>query len=185
MAGKTVELGVKVATTADVDAFDRVATSAAAMGDAVDGAATKADGAASRLDAISGSAENLDDRAGRATGALGALSAGFELVGAEKYAGALQGAAMATDFASGVGQAYNLVLELESVKRVKAVATSTAHRAATIAQSAATKAAAAGQWLLNAALTANPIGIVVVAVAALVGTWSTAPARPAAPPSSS
>lgn len=32
-----------------------------------------------------------------------------------------------------------------------------------------TKAAAAGQWLLNAAMTANPIGLVVVAIAALVG----------------
>jgi len=33
----------------------------------------------------------------------------------------------------------------------------------------ATKAAAAAQWLLNAALNANPIGLVVVAIAALVG----------------
>ena len=32
----------------------------------------------------------------------------------------------------------------------------------------ATKAAAAGQWLLNAAMSANPIGIVVIAIAALV-----------------
>lgn len=35
-------------------------------------------------------------------------------------------------------------------------------------QNIATKAAAAGQWLLNAALTANPIGIVIVAIGALV-----------------
>lgn len=39
---------------------------------------------------------------------------------------------------------------------------------ATIAQNVATKAAAAGQWLLNAAMSANPIGIVVIAIAALV-----------------
>lgn len=39
---------------------------------------------------------------------------------------------------------------------------------ATIAQTVATEAATAGQWLMNAALTANPIGIVVVAIAALV-----------------
>src|SRR5699024_10931511 len=31
-----------------------------------------------------------------------------------------------------------------------------------------TKAAAAAQWLLNAAMSANPIGLVVVAIAALV-----------------
>lgn len=39
---------------------------------------------------------------------------------------------------------------------------------ATNAQAFATKAAAAGQWLYNAALSANPIGIVVVAIAGLV-----------------
>lgn len=43
-----------------------------------------------------------------------------------------------------------------------------ASTAATIAQNVATKAAAAGQWLLNAAMSANPIGIVVIAIAALV-----------------
>lgn len=40
--------------------------------------------------------------------------------------------------------------------------------AATVAGTVASKAAAAGQWLLNAALTANPIGLVVVGIAALV-----------------
>lgn len=41
-------------------------------------------------------------------------------------------------------------------------------RAKTLAVSAATKVWAGVQWLLNAALTANPIGIIVVAIAALV-----------------
>jgi murein DD-endopeptidase MepM/ murein hydrolase activator NlpD len=44
----------------------------------------------------------------------------------------------------------------------------TASRAAMIAASVASKAVTAAQWLLNAALTANPIGIVVVAIAGLV-----------------
>lgn len=51
------------------------------------------------------------------------------------------------------------------------VASTVATAAATVAQlaaSAATKAWAAGQWLLNAALTANPIGLVVAGIAALV-----------------
>jgi TP901 family phage tail tape measure protein len=42
-----------------------------------------------------------------------------------------------------------------------------ASTAATIAQSAATKASAAAQWLLNAAMTANPIGLIIVGIAAL------------------
>ena len=43
-----------------------------------------------------------------------------------------------------------------------------AMKAAQIAVSAASKAWAAAQWLVNAALTANPIGIVIVVLAALV-----------------
>lgn len=40
---------------------------------------------------------------------------------------------------------------------------------ATFAASTASRVAAAGQWLLNAALSANPIGIIIVAITALVG----------------
>lgn len=54
---------------------------------------------------------------------------------------------------------------IEIAKVTKAM---TLLRVATIAQNVATKAAAAGQWLLNAAMSANPIGIVVIAIAALV-----------------
>lgn len=43
-----------------------------------------------------------------------------------------------------------------------------AQRVATVAGSAATKAAAAAQWLFNAAMSANPIGLIIAAIAALV-----------------
>ena len=43
-----------------------------------------------------------------------------------------------------------------------------AHRAVTIASIAIAKAATAAQWLWNAALTANPIGLVIAAIAGLV-----------------
>jgi Mg2+ and Co2+ transporter CorA len=43
-----------------------------------------------------------------------------------------------------------------------------AQKAAIIASTVATKAAAVGQWLLNAAINANPIGLLVIGVAALV-----------------
>jgi phage-related protein len=52
--------------------------------------------------------------------------------------------------------------------RARAVVTTVAHKVATIASSAATKAAAAAQWLLNAAMTANPIGLIIIAIIALV-----------------
>lgn len=50
---------------------------------------------------------------------------------------------------------------------VRATVASVANRVATIAASVATRAWAAGQWLLNAALSANPIGLVIAAIAAL------------------
>lgn len=50
----------------------------------------------------------------------------------------------------------------------KDLAIRAAHATATLAMNVASKAAAAGQWLLNAAMSANPIALVVIAVAALV-----------------
>ena len=52
--------------------------------------------------------------------------------------------------------------------RARAVVVTTAQRAATLAQAAASKIATGAQWLLNAALNANPIALVVIAIAALV-----------------
>ena len=52
--------------------------------------------------------------------------------------------------------------------RARSAAAMVAQRVALVATTVATRAAAAGQWLLNAAMTANPIGIVVVALVALV-----------------
>jgi len=50
-----------------------------------------------------------------------------------------------------------------------AAAATTRGTFATLAASAAARVAAAGQWLLNAALSANPIGIIILAITALVG----------------
>ncbi|MDV2988576.1 MAG: phage tail tape measure protein [Dehalogenimonas sp.] len=61
----------------------------------------------------------------------------------------------------------------KTIALVAAKAAWIAHTAATVAASAASKAAAAAQWLLNAALSANPIGLVVIAIAALVAAFVT------------
>lgn len=52
--------------------------------------------------------------------------------------------------------------------RTRATAAMVAQKVAMVATSAATKAAAAAQWLLNAAMSANPIMLVVLAIAAVV-----------------
>lgn len=54
---------------------------------------------------------------------------------------------------------------------VRDTAVKAANRVATVAANVATKAWAAGQWLLNAALSANPIGIVIAVIAGLVAAF--------------
>lgn len=54
------------------------------------------------------------------------------------------------------------------VAQKRSIVSTIAARVAAVATSVATKAWAAGQWLLNAALTANPIGLIVLAIVALV-----------------
>lgn len=165
-----VELAIRLTADASdaATAFDSAGSSALGMANDVETASRKADAAADKLGSVGESADEMASKSSKATGALGALSAGFELVGAEKYAESLQGAAMATDFLSGVGDSLNLVMELQIVQTARAKAAALAHAVVQRAQAAASKAMAAAQWLVNAAMAANPIGLVVVAVIALV-----------------
>lgn len=129
---------------------------------------TASDQAAKGLSRVGDSAESLDDKGSKATDSLGALSSGFELVGLDGYAAGLQSAAMATDFLSGVGTGLNLLMELQSVQFLKAKAAAIAHG---VAQKAAALGAAVwtgAQWLLNAALAANPIVLIILAIIALI-----------------
>jgi uncharacterized protein YjbJ (UPF0337 family) len=58
-------------------------------------------------------------------------------------------------------------METQAVKMIAAKVAAVGHAVATGAQSAATAVATGAQWALNAALNANPIGLVVLAIAAL------------------
>lgn len=170
MAGSaTVDITLTADTTKAEQGFESAAAAAGKLGSAVDDAGAKVDTGASRIAGAADAADALDSKSAAATGALGALSSGFELIGAEGAAQGLQSAAMATDFFSGAGQAANLVLQTQAGLWIKNAAATIKNTVATTAQSVATKAAAAAQWLLNAALNANPIGLVIAAVALLVG----------------
>lgn len=118
--------------------------------------------------------------------ALGVIAAGGAMIGFAKgfkdvSAGAAAGASAATRFGSAVRLNVGVMrmwaaAQLASARAsVAAAAAATRAKVATIAQAAATrvvaaatKAWAAVQWLLNAAMTANPIGLVVVAIGALI-----------------
>lgn len=147
-------------------AFDRVGESAKGMGSDVGTAAKGFD----KLDKASGSLE----RAGRGlrdafTGTQDAMKATGAIMRGDfsPQTFLLAGAAIA-DLAGAFG---DLIIPM-----VRATASLVAHRTAMIAHAvasatvtAATKTWAAIQWVLNAALTANPIGIIIVAIGLLVG----------------
>lgn len=148
MATRTTTLALEVvADLGDAPAdFGRIETAAAAAATAVDKMQAATDGASEGIGRVAGAAEGLDSTSAAATGALGALSSGFELVGADKAAAGLQKAAQATDFLSGVGQAAALAQK---------------------GQAAATAVLTGAQGALNAVMAANPIALVVLAVVAL------------------
>jgi hypothetical protein len=91
------------------------------------------------------------------------------------YARAVAGAAkgtvsLAKSLAGGIANLGKqaAAYAVATAKTVAHTAATLAHRAAALAVAGAQKAWAAAQWLLNAAMSANPIGLVIAAVAALV-----------------
>ena len=64
--------------------------------------------------------------------------------------------------------AYNSALNAVHLSTWRAIAASIVHRGITIAQTALTWAAVAAQWALNIAMTANPIGLIILAIVALI-----------------
>lgn len=87
--------------------------------------------------------------------------------------GALLGAFMAFQALKFANTIQTLIGGMQALElaTIKETAATIANKAAQVASSAATKAAAAAQWLLNAAMSANPIGLVIAAVLALVAAF--------------
>lgn len=170
MSTRTAGLAIDVVSDVAkaVSGLDDVGSASVGASSEVAKVGREAQDSARKLNITADAADDLGGKAGKATGALGALSSGFELVGAEKYAGALQGASMATDFFSGVGDSLNLVMESTIVKTTLAKAAAIGHGIATKASAIATGIMTGAQWALNAALSANPIALVVIALVALV-----------------
>lgn len=112
----------------------------------------------------------LTQGVGAAVGVAGKLSLAFGK-GGKAAPGWARGIAGATKgLISFVKQGALAIASLarQAASWVAETAAKVAATAATVAHAAVTKAAAAAQWLLNAALSANPIGLVVIAIAGLV-----------------
>lgn len=86
-----------------------------------------------------------------------------------KFGNALRsGATKMAEFVVGLAK-QGAALAVSAAKWVAQTAAMVAHKVASFAVSAASKAVAVSQWAVNAAMSANPIGLVVIAIAALVG----------------
>lgn len=69
---------------------------------------------------------------------------------------------------NGVMAVYNALMAVATIRTAMATEGTVAYAIASKVTAAASKAWAAAQWALNAALTANPIGIIIALIAALV-----------------
>jgi phage-related protein len=144
-----------------VSGFGDIASAADEMAGTVSDAGDSVADAADQMGAVSDTAKDVSSNSRLASGSLGALAGGLDLVGASGAADTLREVQTVTSTLGGVGKALTLVLKSEKAAMVaQAVATKTV--------SAATKAYSVVQWALNAALTANPIGLIIVLIAALV-----------------
>lgn len=151
VVGDTRDLQVNVGRAEDSlrSLEDTARASAAGVENAMGGVADQADTVASKGSQAAGALSGLGSMAAESGGALGALG------------GAMVATGTVSQTLADAGDLLNVVTDSAIVKNI-------ALKAQTIATATAQKAAAAAQWALNAAMSANPITLVVIAIAALV-----------------
>jgi len=186
MAGKSTSLTVSVIgdTSSAIAGLGDTSTAVGKLDTAVSSAASGISSSTSKITGdvdkmgrdVAGSIDKVGGSAGDTATGLSALSGAFDAAGFGGVSTALNLTATAMDAAEGSTILFRVAQESLNITTIKTTATKIADTAATIASnvattvaSAATKAWAATQWLLNAAMTANPIGLVIAAVVLLVG----------------
>lgn len=172
MAGNEVEIVVTSKSTAEAG-VDAARSSVKGLAREVDDAGGKLrkghEEAARYGKGLEGAGEAADASETRIMGmkdTVDGVATVMQGPGQQGLAAYLQGWA---DLASGVANFVIPAMQSFTLANAKAVAGTVGSKVAMVATSAATKAWAAAQWLLNVALTANPIGLVIMAIAALVG----------------
>lgn len=139
------------------------------VGEAAEDAGKKVEDAAEKGNRLEGIGERADDAETRIMGlkdSVDGLGVLLEGPGEDGIAAYIQGWA---DFASGVANFIIPSLGYLRPSVLKAAAATAWSTTTQYAAATAAKVMAAGQWLLNAALAANPIGLVVIAIIALIG----------------
>jgi hypothetical protein len=164
--GKPVVIAFKGDTHDLVDATGDVSRAVKSAADDVVKGGRRIDGA---LEGTAGHADNLASKGSQAAGGLSGLGdLAAQQGGVIGSLGAtMMTAGIATQALADSGDLLNVVTESTIVKKGLEKVATIGSTAATIAGTAATKAATAGQWLLNAALSANPIGLIIIGLVAL------------------
>lgn len=152
------------ATSKEIDKAARTSTS---MSHGFEGVRDSADGTERRIvgfrDSLTGTQDVMK---GLKDGDMVALSTGF----ADLASSVANLGADMLDWGKKAFEAAKNVVEAHAASvaaKAKDIAITVAHKAASIASTVATQAQAAAQWALNAAMSANPIVLVVAALAAL------------------
>lgn len=163
MSSPTIAISVVADVQRAQAGFNATGDSATRMGREVESAGhsfdelgEKAGTNASRASQLAGA---LGDIAGTATDSKGAIGA---------VARAVEGAAPFVMVAAGAFDILELALTSTALASVRNAAATVASRTAMVAGAVATYALAAAQTALDVAMDANPIGLVVIAIAALV-----------------
>ena len=133
-------------------------------------------------DSISGmSSADKAGEVGKLAGSLGAVAAAGALVGANNKSSEEFFKTFATGLAimtavQGAAEGYTAAKKLLNIEELKATGIAVKNNVVKIisvvqtgALAVATGVATAAQWLFNAAVSANPIGLIVIGVAALIG----------------
>lgn len=162
-ATKQLEKNMSSATASVKDtskSVDRLASDVKGSAAAVSAAGSRVDGA---LDSTAGHADAVASKGAQASGALTGLG---ELVGGP-FGEGMQKAGIAMQAAADSGDLLNVVTDSAIIRKAKDVTATATQTAASKAQAVATRATTASQWALNAALSANPLALVIIAVLAL------------------
>lgn len=162
-----VDIAIKVAaeTAAAAAGLDDVGNAARGMAEDVDKASKDA---SKSLDGVGDAVDGTASNASVLAGAFGDVAGGLGLIGLGGFSDELEAAAPALMLVAGAADIASVAMNTLSLSKIKDTAATVASKAASLASTAATTAQTAAQWALNVAMSANPIGLIIAAIVALV-----------------
>lgn len=170
MAEPRVRITVEGDASDAVDALEDVVRASQDTEAHIDSAGRAAGAWADKMDFAGGAAAKLAGASGDIGGSLAGVGLISEDTAAhfDKFGQILMGVAGIADVATTAAALYTAAQEAGGLAAARSAVATVAGRVATIASTAATGVATAAQWAWNAAMSANPIGLIILGIIALV-----------------